>query len=120
MATPLLCRVVQGVPLMTRPSFERGPARVYWELTRACDLACRHCRARAVPDRATDELTTAQALAVLDQLAAASGPPPHVVFTGGDPLKRPDLMTLVRAASAAGLRPSVAPSATFAITKELV
>src|SRR5207247_4212693 len=45
---------------------------------------------------------------------------PHVIFTGGDPLKRPDLVSLVRAAVARGLGVSVAPSATFAITHDVV
>lgn len=133
---------------MNAPVFPLAPARVYWELTRACDLACRHCRALAAPDRSADELTTAECLAVLHDLAAA-GPPasaggahggpaspapagaprgrpaarpggPHVVFTGGDPLKRPDLTTLVTAASGLGLGPALAPSATVAITRESV
>ena len=59
-----------------RPApFEQAPARVYWELTRACDLACRHCRAEAVPERAPDELTTGDCERVLRELATA-GPPP--------------------------------------------
>jgi radical SAM protein len=93
---------------------------VYWELTRACDLACRHCRAEAMPDRGADELTTAEAEAVLARLARAPAPRPHVVFTGGDPLKRPDLLPLVRAAVGRGLGVSVAPSATFGITAAAV
>jgi MoaA/NifB/PqqE/SkfB family radical SAM enzyme len=84
-------------------TFDRAPLRVYWELTRACDLACRHCRAEAVRDRATDELTTDECETVLAGLAAAGATAPHVIFTGGDPLKRPDLIHLVRAAVARGL-----------------
>jgi len=41
------------------PVYASAPARVYWELTRACDLACRHCRTEAQRERAADELTTA-------------------------------------------------------------
>ena len=100
--------------------YEAGPARVYWELTRACDLACRHCRAEAQHERAPDELTTAECERVLEALAQASAPTPHVIFTGGDPLARPDLVTLVRAAVARGLAVSVAPSATIGITHEVV
>lgn len=75
--------------------FDRAPTRVYWELTRACDLACRHCRADAVRERAREELTTGECERVLGALARAEGPAPHVIFTGGDPLKRPDLAHLV-------------------------
>jgi len=100
--------------------FERAPARVYWELTRACDLACRHCRAEAIPERACDELATRECERVLRELAVAGPPPPHVVFTGGDPLKRPDLLELVRYGVGLGLGVSVAPSATVGLTRETV
>ena len=102
---------------MSAYRFDRSPRRVYWELTRACDLACRHCRAEAVRDRASDELGTEQCRAVLHDLASGD-PPPHVVFTGGDPLKRPDLLSLVRAGVDLGLGVSVAPSATMALSRD--
>lgn len=100
--------------------YERAPARVYWELTRACDLACRHCRAEAIPGRAPDELTMAECERVLRELAASGSPPPHVVFTGGDPCKRPDLLSLVRYGVGLGLGISVAPSATPALSAHTV
>ena len=93
--------------------------RVYWELTRACDLACRHCRAEAQPQRASDELTTQECFDVLRDLAEST-PRPHVIFTGGDPLKRPDLLDLVREGVRLGLGISVAPSATMSLTRETV
>ena len=105
---------------MTTLTFDRAPLRVYWELTRACDLACRHCRADAIPDRSRDELTTEECETVLGSLARTEGPAPHVIFTGGDPLKRPDLVALVRAGVAQGLGVSVAPSATQRLSHEVV
>ena len=92
--------------------FARAPLRVYWELTRACDLACRHCRAEAVPSRHPEELTTAEGFRLLAQLAEFGPPAPHVILTGGDPLKRPDLLALVEHGVSAGLPVSVSPSAT--------
>lgn len=103
---------------MSTLTFDRAPLRVYWELTRACDLACRHCRAEAVRERARDELTTEECEGVLAALARADGPAPHVIFTGGDPLKRPDLVRLIDAAVARGLGVSVAPSATQSLTHD--
>jgi AdoMet-dependent heme synthase len=98
--------------------YARGPQRVYWEITRACDLACRHCRAAAVPDPDPAELTTAEGRRLLERVAAFGEPLPHVVLTGGDPLKRKDLFELIAAARALSLRVSVAPSATPLLTPE--
>jgi radical SAM protein len=102
------------------PVLDQGPARVYWELTRACDLACRHCRAEAIRQRGPDELTTAECQRVLRHLAAPGPPFPHVIFTGGDPLKRPDLLDLILYGTALGLPIAVAPSATVGLSSELV
>jgi radical SAM protein len=102
------------------PLFHQAPLRVYWELTRACDLACRHCRAEAQAARDPEELDTAEALGVLDRLAAFGAPPPHLVLTGGDPFKRPDLWALVARARGLGLPVSVAPSATPLLDREVV
>lgn len=106
---------------MSRPHcFDRAPLRVYWEITRACDLACRHCRAEAAPRGDPGELTTVEGLALLDRLAAVDPAPPHVVLTGGDPLKRGDLFDLVRHARARGLAVSVAPSGTPLLTDAVI
>lgn len=100
--------------------FDRAPMLVYWELTRACGLACRHCRAEAIRERSPRELDTAEGLALLDQIVAFGRPLPHLVLTGGDPLRRPDLVALVRAATALGIGTSVAPSATGDLTPAVV
>lgn len=99
--------------------FDHAPLRVYWELTRACDLACQHCRAEAAPSRAPDELDTGECERVLRELASG-GTAPHVIFTGGDPLKRSDLVSLVRYAIGLGLGVSVAPSATASVSEAAV
>ena len=98
--------------------FARAPMLVYWETTRACGLACRHCRAVAVPDRSPEELSTDEGRRLLDAIAGFGSPCPHVVFTGGDPLRRPDLEALVLAATERGIGASLAPSATTDMTPE--
>ncbi len=97
--------------------FGLSPLMFYYEVTLACDLVCKHCRASAQEKPADDELSTAQAIALLDQ---AAGFPrwPNVVMTGGDPLKRPDLLSLIRHAVAAGLQVALTPSATPLATFE--
>lgn len=105
-----------GSVLPTRYVFGRAPMLVYWEMTRACRLACRHCRAEAVLGRSDRELTTAEGQRLLDQIVAFGRPFPHLVLTGGDPLRRPDLAHLVREAMARGIGTSVSPSATDDLT----
>jgi radical SAM protein len=83
----------------------------YYEVTLACDLVCKHCRASAQAEPDARELSTGEAKALLDQVASFSRRP-MLVLTGGDPLKRPDLFPLIRHAVAAGLQVALTPSAT--------
>ncbi|MFI1566577.1 TIGR04053 family radical SAM/SPASM domain-containing protein [Streptomyces sp. NPDC020490] len=94
------------------------PFIVIWESTRACPLACRHCRAEAVPDRDPRELDTAAAKDLLHQVAAFGRPAPLFVITGGDPFQRPDLTELVAHGAAVGVRVAVSPSGTPTLTEE--
>jgi radical SAM protein len=96
--------------------FDRAPFIVIWETTRACALACVHCRAEAIPRRDPRELTTEEARRLLDRVAAFGDPPPLLVLTGGDPLRRPDIVDLVAYGSARGLTVSLTPSGTAAVT----
>ncbi|HLJ57777.1 MAG TPA: radical SAM protein [Chthonomonadaceae bacterium] len=96
------------------------PLMTYWEVTRACELACRHCRAEAIPTRHPSELTTAEGLNLLDDLSGFGDPLPHLVFTGGDPLKRPDLWDLIGAAVSRGFKTAITPSGTYALNPEIV
>ena len=99
--------------------FADAPRRVYWEVTRACDLACQHCRAEAAPNADPRQLDTKAGLKLINQLAECT-PRPHLILTGGDPLKRADLFELIAAARARGLAVSVSPSATPLLTTEAV
>ncbi len=98
--------------------YARAPMIVYWEVTTACGLACRHCRATAMPDAAPGQLSTAEGLALLDDIATFGSPLPHIVFTGGDPMRRGDLDLLIREAGARGIASSLAPAVTTDLTKE--
>ena len=99
-------------------SFDEAPFLVIWEVTQACDLACLHCRASAVPCRHPLELTTEEGFSLLDQVRACGDP--LMVFTGGDPLKRPDLFALLARSVELGLRTTVTPSATPLLTAEAI
>src|ERR1039458_8354802 len=78
-------------PQATSPYSDR-PYIAIWEVTRACDLACVHCRASAESKRYPDELDKGQALDLIGQIAEWKVP--LFVMTGGDPLKRDDLLEL--------------------------
>lgn len=98
--------------------FSQTPFLVIWELTQACDLVCRHCRASAMPEGCPDELTTAEGFELLGKIEAMGTP--VVVLSGGDPLKRPDLLPLIRHGKELGLRMATIPAATARITPELL
>jgi radical SAM protein len=99
--------------------FGKSPLMFYYEVTQACDLLCRHCRASAQPLAHPGELTGQQSRALLEQVATFPQPP-VIVFTGGDPLKRRDLMDLIRHARDLGLQIALTPSATPLATREAI
>jgi AdoMet-dependent heme synthase len=96
--------------------FNRAPFLVIWEVTRACALACVHCRADAIHRRDPRELATEEGFRLIDQVRAFGPRPPLFVLTGGDPMRRPDLADLVRYAADAGLTVALTPSGTAAAT----
>jgi len=99
-------------------NFDDAPFLVIWELTQACDLACMHCRACAIESRNPLELTTEEGYRLLDEVRSFGDP--LMVFTGGDPLKRPDLFLLLERSVRLGLRTTVTPSATPLLTEEAI
>ncbi len=102
----------------TRLDLTDRPFIVIWEATRACALACRHCRATAVPRRDPQELTTQEACSLMDEVGSFGSPPPFFVITGGDPFERPDLLELIGHGSRIGLPVAVSPSGTAALNRE--
>lgn len=74
---------------------------VVWNVTSRCNLACTHCYA-SVDQNCGKELSTEQALTVIDDLAAFGAP--VLLFSGGEPFTRPDILTLAKHAASKGLR----------------
>ncbi len=96
--------------------FDQQPFLVIWETTRACDLACIHCRASADPRPADNELTFSEGCKLIDDVKAMGTP--ILIFSGGDCLKRVDLCELIAYAKSKGLRTGAIPAVTPALTKE--
>ncbi len=92
------------------------PFIVIWEVTRACQLVCQHCRADAIRGRHPTELTTVEGHRLLADLATFGPPHPLVVLTGGDPFERDDLEDLVAYGTSLGLNMSLSPSVTPRLT----
>lgn len=87
------------------------PHVVAWEATRACNLACRHCRASAQTEPAPNELTTAEIKAVIDDIAAFARP--VFIISGGEPLMRADIFEVARHGRERGLRVVMSPNGTL-------
>ncbi|GGF27136.1 radical SAM protein [Halobacillus andaensis] len=98
--------------------FHKNPFIVIWELTRACELHCLHCRAEAQYHRHPLELDFEEGKQLIDSICEMDHP--MLVFTGGDPLMRPDVYDIASYAIQKGLRVSMTPSATPNVTKEAI
>lgn len=107
------------VRFMRHDASER-PFIVIWEVTRACQLVCTHCRADAIRSRNPFELTTDEGRKLLDDLASFGSPRPLVVLTGGDPFERPDLPELVAHGTGIGLSMALSPSVTDRLTRSVL
>ncbi|MBN1437647.1 MAG: radical SAM protein [Sedimentisphaerales bacterium] len=84
---------------------------VVWNITRVCNLKCLHCYNDSGSDKSAQELTTDQAKSVLDNLAEFGVP--SVLFSGGEPLMRPDLFELIAYARDQGLRAVISTNGTL-------
>jgi AdoMet-dependent heme synthase len=104
----------------TSVDFSRRPMLVFWETTRACLLACKHCRASATSEASPHELSTAEGLDLITQVAGFGRPYPILVLTGGDCLLRPDLFDLVEHAVSLGVPVCLSPSVTPMLTKDAI
>lgn len=103
---------------MIQCNFHEAPFIVIWELTRACELKCLHCRASAQHYRDPRELSLEEGKALIDEIYLMNNP--ILVLTGGDPLMREDVFDIIQYAVQKGVRISMTPSATPNVTKEAI
>lgn len=96
--------------------FDERPMLVYVELTRCCDLACQHCRAEALLKHDPLELNKEEAFKLLEDIKGFGEPMPHIVLTGGDPLKHPYVFDILQRGTDLGIGMSLSPSATKSLT----
>jgi Fe-coproporphyrin III synthase len=85
---------------------------VFWNVTDRCNLSCTHCYSKSGPGCTIEgELTTAEALKVIDDLAEMAVP--LILFTGGEPLLREDIWDLARHAGNRGLKMALSTNGTL-------
>lgn len=101
---------------MKKIDYDVNPFIVIWEVTRACQLKCVHCRADAQLTPDPRELTHEEGINLIDQIYEMDNP--MLVFSGGDCMMREDLFELADYAVKKGMRVSMTPSATPNVTKE--
>ncbi len=97
--------------------FSEKPVLVFWETTRSCMLACRHCRASAIREPLPGELNTDDGIKLIDMVAAFGSPAPVMILTGGDPLMRKDLFLLLEHARKIGVKCAVSPAVSELLTQ---
>ena len=88
---------------------------IVWNMTRRCNLRCVHCYAQATEEQVQDEINTAKAKEMLDDLSEYGVP--VILFSGGEPLVREDLVELADYAVNKGMRAVISTNGTL-ITKE--
>ncbi|MBI2485552.1 MAG: radical SAM protein [Deltaproteobacteria bacterium] len=96
------------------------PINVYFEITIACDLTCKHCRAEAVPNRSLHEMNTGEIKEFLRDVKELGS---HLIISGGDPLKREDLFEILSYAKdlkiPVGVTPTTSHLATYHKIKKM-
>ena len=93
----------------------KGPV-VSWNYTRTCNLKCKHCYSSSEARIYANEMTTQEALRFIDDLADFNVP--VILFSGGEPLIRPDFFDLAQYARKRGIRATLSTNGTL-ITKEV-
>lgn len=100
-------RLLEGKPERGSPAGQARYGRslkpvVVWNLTRSCALSCVHCYNSSGPGESPGDLSTEEALRVIDELSEAGVP--AIIFSGGDPLMRADIFRLMGYAGEKGMR----------------
>ncbi|MBI2061245.1 MAG: TIGR04053 family radical SAM/SPASM domain-containing protein [Nitrospirae bacterium] len=108
----------KGILRQPPVSFDHAPFMVIWEITRACDLSCVHCRAQAEPAGLPNQLAPEEGEALLKTISTFGTPRSLVILTGGDPFKRSDVFHLVKYGRDLGLTMAVSPAGTPLLTRE--
>jgi radical SAM protein len=103
-----------------RHQYEDQPLLVFWEMTKACDLTCLHCRASSQSGPSVDELSFDEGRSLIDEVSAMGPPHPILILTGGDCLTRRDLVELVTYAAERSVSVAIAPTVTDRLSESIL
>lgn len=99
---------------------DQKPILIFWETTKACGLACKHCRAEAITKPLPNELSHEESIKLIDQIYEFGKPSPILVLSGGDPLMRKDIWDLISYAKDKGITVALSPSVTPLLNDEAI
>jgi len=114
--TKLLCEDLSSIkgkgpsPALPRYSPVKRPV-IVWNLTYSCNLRCEHCYSDSLDRSSKDELSTLEALELIEGLARYGVP--AIIFSGGEPLLRKDVFLLGKKASGLGVRATLSSNGTL-------
>ncbi|MEM0155477.1 MAG: radical SAM protein [Thermoplasmataceae archaeon] len=86
------------------------PQLIFWETTKACPLACKHCRAQALLEPLPDQLSPEESISMIESLTEFGKPYPVLILTGGDVMLRKDLESILRKAKDLGIKVALSPA----------
>ncbi|WP_337860990.1 TIGR04053 family radical SAM/SPASM domain-containing protein [Ferroplasma sp.] len=100
--------------------YNEKPILIFWETTKACGLACRHCRASAMENSLPDELTDEDAKLFINSITEFGKPYPVLILTGGDMMRRKNIDFIIEQAEEDGIPVSISPAATDLLTYDRI
>ena len=108
------------IPSTGKLDYNKTPLLIFWETTKSCDLACRHCRASAIMEPLPDEMNIEESIRFVRSISSFDGMKPITILSGGDVMKKRGLKEIIGEFSRLHLKFSLSPSATERLNDEMI
>ena len=108
------------IPGTGKLDYNKTPLLIFWETTKSCDLACRHCRASAIMEPLPDEMNIEESIRFVRSISSFDGMKPITILSGGDVMKKRGLKEIIGEFSRLHLKFSLSPSATERLNDEMI
>ena len=100
--------------------YNQKPILIFWETTKACGLACRHCRASSLEHSLPDELSDQEGISFVKSITEFGKPYPVLILTGGDMMRKHNIGNIIETCEQYGIPVSISPTVTDLLTPERV